>query len=480
MMHGENRYYQLWKESEEKAKEWEARWWEEKQKRQKLEVQLAKYHEKIFKPNRKPDEEESTEEQASGSTEKPLSKKKRGAKPGHPGITRQKPEVIHEDIEVTLTQCPHCGETDLRKLNKISEHVQEDIVLSVTPKATRFTKQLYYCPCCKNEVCGKGKEEIPNAYIGPTARALAATLRYEIRVPYRQVETLSREVFGLKLTPGALVGFDHHLASHGRPWYDLLKNHLKSTPHIHADETGWRVDGINHFLWIFNNARLAVYHINRSRGSHIPKDMLGENYPGILITDCYSGYNPIHAGYKQKCAAHFLRDNRDIANAYPDDSQTQAFTHTFKEILQRALQMQKDFRAKTITRSQLNKTTKALQKELKEFVSTSLDNPDAETFRQRIAKYRKEILTFLTHTSIDATNNRAERGLRPNVILRKVTFGNRSHAGSTHHETLMSLIQTAKLNGTLPITLLSNLANGCDEEHFKKLLVDFDPAPAPT
>jgi transposase len=365
-------------------------------------------------------------------------------------------------------------------LNKVTEHVQEDIVLSVTPKATRFTKQLYYCPGCKNEVCGKGEEEIPNAYIGPTARALAATLRYEIRVPYRQVETLFRDVFGLKLTPGALVGFDHHLASRGRPWYDLLKNHLKSTPHIHADETGWRVDGINHFLWIFNNARLAVYHINRSRGSQIPKDMLGENYPGILITDCYSGYTPIHAGRKQKCAAHLLRDNRDLANAYPDDAQTQAFTRTFKEILQRALQLQRGFRAKAITRSQLDKTTKALQKEFKDFVATTLENPYAETFRHRLAKHRKEIFTFLIHTSIDATNNRAERGLRPNVILRKVTFGNRSDAGSVHHETLMSLIQTAKLNGTLPITLLSSLAHGCESDHFKRLLIDFDPAPSPT
>jgi transposase len=357
--------------------------------------------------------------------------------------------------------------------------VQEDIVLSVAPKATRFIKQLYYCPGCKDEVCGKGKEEIPNAYIGPTARALAATLRYEIRVPYRQVETLFREVFGLKLTPGALVGFDHNFASRGRPWYDLLKNHLKSTPHIHADETGWRVDGINHFLWIFNNARLAVYHINRSRSSQIPKDMLGENYPGILITDCYSGYNPIHAAGKQKCAAHLLRDNHDLANAYSDDAQTQVFTRTFKEIMQRALQLQKDFRARTITRSQLDKATKALQKEFKDFVAAPLENPDTETFRQRLAKHRKEIFTFLIHTSIDATNNRAERGLRPNVILRKVTFGNRSHTGSTHHETLMSLIHTAKLNGTLPFTLLSSLANRCDGDHFKKLLIDFGPAPAP-
>ena len=90
-----NRYYRLWKEAENRNKGLEERWWEEKQKRQKLEAQLAKYHERIFKPNLKPDEEDSAEEKAFDSPEETPSPKKRGAKPGHPGVTRQKPQVIH-------------------------------------------------------------------------------------------------------------------------------------------------------------------------------------------------------------------------------------------------------------------------------------------------------------------------------------------------------------------------------------------------
>lgn len=471
-----NRYYRLWKEEENRSKELEERWWEEKQKRQKLEAQLAKYHEKIFKPNLKPDEEESAEAQAFDSPKEPPSKKKRGAKPGHPGVTRQKPEVIHENIEVTLLQCPHCGDTNLRRLNKVAEHIQEDIVIPA-PSATRYIKHLYYCPGCKNEVCGKGENEIPNAYIGPAARALAATLRYETRVPYRQVEKLFAEAFGLKLTPGALVGFDHKLTSRGRPWYEFLKNHVKNSPHIHADETGWRSDGINHYLWIFTNSRLSLYHINRSRGSKVPIDILGENYPGILITDCYAGYNPVKARMKQKCVAHLLDDNSGLAKTFPDDIQLKTFTTTFKEHIRRALDLQKKFRKKEINRSQLNKSAAALKKDFWEFVDAPLDNHDAETFRQRIINHKKEIFTFLTHTSVDATNNRAERGLRPNVIMRKVTFGNRSDTGKTNHETIMSLVQTAKLNGTRPLALLTNLAAGRDDTHFRNLLIDTEPVP---
>lgn len=479
MMIGENRYYQLWTESEEKAKEWEVRWWEEKQKRQKLETQLAKYQDKLFKPNKKTcgdDGDGSARETSSGlSDEKP--KKKRGAKFGHPGKTREKPDNIDTEIEVSLEKCPMCGETGLRQLKKIHEHIQEDIVIPA-PVAIRYLKHLYYCPACKNEVCGTGENEIPNAYIGPVARALAATLRYEIHVPYRQVETLFREAFGLKLTPGALVGFDNKLTSHARPWYDFLKNHVKNTPHIHADETGWRSDGINHYLWIFTNACLALYHIDRSRGSKVPLDILGEKYPGILISDCYVGYNPVKARFKQKCVAHLLDDNSELAKTFPDDTQLQTFTVEFKGQMRRALDLQKKFRNKEIKRSQLNKSAASLKEDFWKFMEAPLENQDAETFRRRVIKHKKEIFTFLTHTSVDATNNRAERGLRPNVIMRKITFGNRSDAGKTNHETIMSIIQTAKLNGERPLPLLTNLANRCGDGYFKNLLIDnLEPVP---
>lgn len=471
-----NRYYYLWKEAERKAGELEEKLREEKQKRQKLEARLAKYHEKIFKPSKVTVDDEPPDGEPPDLQQEKPPKKRRGALPGHTGATRKKPDTIDEEIEVSLEQCPNCGGTDLRKLKKTHEHIQEDIVIP-NPVTTRFVKQLYYCPGCKGEVCGSGENEIPNAYIGPTARALAAALRYETRVPYRQVEALFREVFGLRLTPGALVGFDRKLTAHGRPWYDFLKNHVKTAPHIHADETGWRVDGVNHYLWIFNNSRLALYHINRGRGSDIPKDFLGENYPGILITDCYCGYNPINAREKQKCVAHLLDDNSTLAETYSDDAQTGRFTATFKEYMKYALQLQKTFREKDITRSQLNKAAAFLKEMFWEFMEQPLENQDADTFRKRLITHKKAIFTFLVHTSIDATNNRAERGLRPNVIMRKVTFGNRSPTGSTNHETIMSLVQTAKLNGTRPLTLLTNLANGCDDERFKELLIDLDPAP---
>ena len=94
--------------------------------------------------------------------------KKRGAPLGHPGWFRKKPERIDVTEEVTLDHCPRCGGADLTECQEIEEHIQEDIVLPKL-KVTRHRRHHYYCKGCKEVVSGRGKEEIPNSYIGPQA-----------------------------------------------------------------------------------------------------------------------------------------------------------------------------------------------------------------------------------------------------------------------------------------------------------------------
>ncbi|PJB49231.1 MAG: hypothetical protein CO103_06250 [Chloroflexi bacterium CG_4_9_14_3_um_filter_45_9] len=64
-------------------------------------------------------------------------------------------------------------------------------------------------------------------------------------------------------------------------------------------------------------------------------------------------------------------------------------------------------------------------------------------------KHNQELFTFLDNPAVEPTNNRAERQLRPNVIMRKVTFGNRSALGAFNHAVIMSIIQTGILNGSI-------------------------------
>ncbi len=65
---------------------------------------------------------------------------------------------------------------------------------------------------------------------------------------------------------------------------------------------------------------------------------------------------------------------------------------------------------------------------------------------KRLIKYRDELYTFIK-TGLDPTNNPAEREIRPAVLMRKTSYGNRSDRGGENQAILMSMIRTAQKQG---------------------------------
>jgi len=87
---------------------------------------------------------------------------------------------------------------------------------------------------------------------------------------------------------------------------------LKQSPFIHVDETGWRLDGKNYWLWKFSNKSICYSHIDKGRGQKIVEDILGKSYDGVLISDFLSAYNKINAKAKQRCLVHILRNLKKV------------------------------------------------------------------------------------------------------------------------------------------------------------------------
>ncbi len=67
---------------------------------------------------------------------------------------------------------------------------------------------------------------------------------------------------------------------------------------------------------------------------------------------------------------------------------------------------------------------------------------------------------YIDNPRVEPTNNRVERHLRPNVIMRKITFGNRSSHGARKHQIIMSIIETGRLHGVEPLKLFLRLTSG--------------------
>lgn len=371
--------------------------------------------------------------------------KKRGAPKGHKGWFRAKPDHINETIKVTLDRCSECGSEDITAYKEIEEHIQEDIVMPAV-KVTRYLRYHYECRRCGKVISGVGPDELPGSYIGPKAKALAVWLKYVIKISDRDLVRLFDKLFNLKIVVGSVFGFKNQVRRSCFGVYQKIRQKVKQSRSTHSDETGWRIDGQNAWLWGFVNKVVALCHIDYSRGRKVLHDILGENYGGILIADFLSVYNKLKAKAKQRCLVHLLRELKNVLTRVGLDTGTQRWCEKLKDLIHRALALRKDLRKKRCSRKSFLKRRKALERELQDFTIANPSLPIVQRLAKRITRHKDELFTFLHHPSIDPDNNRAERHIRPNVLLRKLTFGNRSASGVLNHNVLMSVLQTAALH----------------------------------
>jgi len=414
-----------------------------KSENEDLKNELKQQHRKQFKANVKKEESENY--------------KKRGAPAGHKGKGRKRPKEVDQYIDIYPERCQSCGDKLHTYQNAYDEHIIEDI--EIINKVICYHLYYGYCKKChkvpyfKREQCNIGKGRI-----GPMAQAIAAHLRY-LGMPYRKVAQIFNDVFNIAITHPSLLGFDKKQANNGAYLYKEIKNAVRFSSNINAAEASWRINGINHFLCVFANKNIALYRIERKRDRRVIEDTLGEKYNGILNADFYSAYDELPALAKQRCLSHLIREINKVQEKNKGNlsSQNCLFLQEIRETFSTLIGAWRKYRH-TCSSSLLLDYKQAAISKLIELLSFDLENKDANRIRKRLIKYNQELLTFLDYPWIEPTNNRAERQLRPEVIMRKITFGNRSDLGAYNHALLMSIIQTAILNNVKPLDVLYALS----------------------
>jgi transposase len=417
---------------------------------QQLRAQLQALHRRQFKGHRVP----APPPPDGGSTPP----KKRGAPVGHPPWRRAQPQQIDQVVAVPAPEsCPGCHHPELQPVEALHLHVQEDIVLEPRTLVTGFLHQQAYCAPCDRTVWQPGPGEMPGAYIGPAAKATAVYLRYQLNVPDRQISQFFADFFGLKFVPASAYGFERQAVRRGRPLYADLLDKVRSLPVAHADETSWRHDGHNYWVWYAGDDDLAAFLWQAHRSTEAAQELLGEKFDGVLVADAFASYNGVQPKDRQSCLAHIqtkaqeLEQELALLRGRATDPAAHQFCQNIQGWVHDACQAHRQlgrhpWRARAAQEQGLN-----LRHQLEQLCQTPLRHPRTETFRQRLAGPEQNLFfTCFRHPNVPPTNNQAERSLRPVVIMRKVVQGTRSPKGLENHTVLRSLFETARRQGRKP------------------------------
>ena len=375
------------------------------------------------------------------------SRKKPGRKAGHEGSRRPSAPRITRQEKHTLECCPDC-KGPLGKATRRRKRIIEDIP-EVEPEITEHEIEGYWCPTCKKVVEPAVVDAFPKATIGYRTVALTAWLHYGVGITLSQILSVCNYFLHFKLTPGGLVQMGYRMQEILFEWYEQIGREAKGSAFLHADESGWRVNGKTHWLWCFTNNSLTYYIIDRCRGSPVLFKFLGEIFKGCLISDFWAAYDRIVTGSRQYCLAHLLREIHDVDERNKSEEWAR-FSKRLKRLLGDALRL--SARRNSLSPSEYQSKNARFDDRIERLLfGHGSKDKDVKRISERLSKSMDGLFTFLDQPDVQPTNNQAEREIRPAVIIRKNSLGNRSEKGANCQAVLMSIYRTLKRRGLNPI-----------------------------
>jgi transposase len=391
-----------------------------------------------------------------------------GRKAGHVGCTRRKPEHIDREVKQTLKTCPDCHHR-LGEAVETTEHIQEDIIPAQV-EVTRYVRHRYWCRHCRVVVTAPyAPDEVPCGYLGARTLTSMVLLKFYHGLPGNKICDIFRDFCGLKVSEGAVAQALQRLARYLQVESEVIVKAIREASYKHVDETGWKINSVKHWLWAFVHEHWASYLIDRSRGSQVPKEVLGHPFQGTMITDFYGAYNRMK-GNKQKCFVHLRREIRRCRGNDPPQS-FRIPEKKLKRILSDALRL--DERRSQMARLLFRRRVRRIQKRFLDFACGTYANKDWQRLSKRLLKYEKELFTFLDVPGLPNHNNAAERAIRPHVIIRNRSFQNRTDKGARAHSILTSLIHTLHLQNRSPVSSLQQAYLLHRQGHTKPSLFSF-------
>jgi transposase len=375
---------------------------------------------------------------------RPRGQRRRGAQPGHPGHTRSlvPVEAVNKVVAIKPDQCSGCHAPLLGDDPSPFRH-QVIEMPPLQPVITEYQWHQLVCPECGETTRAPWPEGVPSGTYGPRVQATVALCTGAYRLSKRTTQQALDDLCGVPLSVGTISQLEQATTKVLAAPVQEAHDYVATQPVAHVDETSWRQGGMRAWLWVAVTSLVTVFLIRMSRGGQVARELLGEHFSGILVTDRYSAYNWYPVRWRQVCWSHLLRDFEAIRG------RGGASEEIGEALLAKAHQMFTWWHRVcegTLKRSTFQSYMSPLRREVERLLEAGsrCGVSTTEGMCHEILKRREALWTFVQVEGVEPTNNVAERSIRPGVQRRKISFGTQSEEGARFVESMMTVMATLK------------------------------------
>ena len=392
--------------------------------------------------------------------EKEPQKGKKGAQKGHAKHARVPftDDEIDESISYQLFSCPRCKSTDTILQSDQPVRTIQQIELKEMPVVIKeFKVYAIWCDHCQSFHEAAIPEQIlKSGLFGEKMTALVAYLKYVCHASFSTIRKFFRDILQIKISRGYLVKLINKVSEALKSTYLELLHRLPLEEVLKVDETGHKNNGDRFWTWVFKADLYVLFKVDKSRGSKVLIEVLGENFNGVLSCDYFSAYRKFRQDFNvtvQFCLAHLIRNIRFLTTITEPLTQKYAnnllaaIKDMFRLIHEKEKMTSADFFNQTqiAKRKILSAATVNAPSKLDENGKEKLT--EVKNMVDRFTKFGEAYFEFITTPGVDPTNNLAEQAIRFIVIDRYITQGTRSDSGQRASERIWTVIGTCQLQG---------------------------------
>ena len=424
-----------------------------------LEGMMQALHAQLKQTSRNSSRPPSSDPPAHPRPRRPRSKRRRGGQPGHAGSTRtllpmeEVAEVVHIKPEVcTSCQARLSGDDPTPWRHQVME------LPPIEPIVTEYRWHQLFCAACGEVTRAPWPTGVPSGTYGPRVQATVALYTGAYRLSKRTTQQMMDEGFGVPMSVGTIGPLEQATTAAVAAPVEEARRYVHEQAVAHLDETSWRQGDKRAWLWVAVTSWVTVFVVRMSRGGHVARELLGETFSGILVTDRYSAYNWYPVRWRQLCWAHLLRDVEAMRGR---DGRSEEIGDALLAQAHRMFTWWHRVRQGTLKRSTFRSDMTPLRREVERLLEAGRESgiPKTAGTCRDILKRREALWTFVQVEGVEPTNNTAERSIRPGVLWRKGSGGTQSAKGSRFVESMLTVVSTLKQQQR---NVLAYLTEACD------------------